>query len=267
MRLGVMLTLALLLTVPALAEPPRRIVSANLCADRLVLTLAGRDRVVAVSPFAADPAVSTVAEAARGLPSTEGGVERILSFHPDLVVVGAFDAPATATLLERLGVAVHRLGTPNSLEGVRGEIRALAAALGETAHGEAMIAAMEAGFDRLPRLDRPVAAAIYQAGGWSAGRGTLADDLFARVGLTNITAAAGRAGFATLPLETLVAAAPGLVVVESMGEEAPSQSGELLRHPALAATGARRLTVPMRLWACPDPALVEAAGLIAAAAR
>jgi len=262
-----LIVLGLVLALPGLAaEPPHRVVSANLCADRLVLALADRERVVAVSPFAANPDVSTVAAAARGLPATQGGVEQILAFHPDLVVLGAFNAPATGSLLERLGIRVHRLGTAESLGAVQGEIRSLAAALGVPERGEAMIAAMERGFDHLPRRDHRVAAAIYQAGGWSAGRGTLADELFNRVGLANITAESGRSGFAALPLETLVAASPGLIVVESMGEEAPSQAGELLRHPALAATGARAVTVPMRLWACPDPALVEAAALIAAAA-
>jgi len=264
--LRLVLGLILIAGPAAATEAPRRIVSANLCADRLVLALADPGRVVAVSPFAADPLVSTVAEAARGVPVTQGGVEQILAFAPDLVVLGAFNNPATGMLLERLGIRVHRLGTASSLEAVRGEIRALAAALGVPERGEAMIAAMAAGFDHLPRLDHPVAAAIYQAGGWSAGRGTLADDLFTRIGLTNITAASGRNGFAALPLETLVAAAPGLIVVESMGEEAPSQAGELLRHPVLAARQVRTITVPMRLWACPDPALVAAAALIAAAA-
>ncbi|MFD2232576.1 ABC transporter substrate-binding protein [Phaeospirillum tilakii] len=267
MRLGVLLTLTLLLALPALAEPPRRIVSANLCADRLVLELAERDRVRAVGPFAADPAVSTVAAAAQGLPVTEGRVEQILAFHPDLVVLGTFNDPATGMLLERLGVPVYRVGAPQSLDGVRAEIRRLAAALGETARGEAMVARLEAGLAALPRLERPVVAAVYQAGGWSAGRGTLADELFGRVGLVNLAAATGRSGIAPLPLETLVAGRPELIVIESMGEEAPSLSGELLRHPVLAGRGLRRVTVPMRLWACPDPALAAAAALVAEAAR
>jgi iron complex transport system substrate-binding protein len=107
---------------------------------------------------------------------------------------------------------------------------------------------------------------VYQAGGWSAGRGTLADELLAAAGLLNVPADAGLVGFGALPLEDLAAARPDLIVIESMGEEKPSMAGMLLAHPALAAVSAR-VVVPMRLWSCPDPALVEAAALIAGAAR
>ncbi|CCG41414.1 ABC transporter substrate-binding protein [Magnetospirillum molischianum] len=246
------------------AESPRRIVSANLCADRLTLALAEPGRVVAVSPMAADPTVSTVAATAANLAVTRAQVEDIVAFHPDLVVLGAFNAPATGQMLESLNIRVHRVGTAESLVAVQTEIRALAAILGESDRGEAMIAAMLARLAQLPRFDHRVAAAVYQAGGWSAGRDTLADELFNRIGLVNITAAEGRRGFTTLPLETLVAAAPDLIVIESMGEEKPSLAGALLHHPALTLRGTQMVTVPMRLWACPDAALVEAAALIAA---
>ena len=73
-----------------------------------------------------------------------------------------------------------------------------------------------------------------------------------------------RIGRATVfrTLEALVAAAPDLIVVESTDEDAPSIAGDLLRHPALTRGGARFLQIPMKLWACPDPALVDAAVLI-----
>ena len=49
----------------AAAEPPRRIVSFNVCADQLVVALADPAQIAGLSPYAADPAVSTVAEKAR----------------------------------------------------------------------------------------------------------------------------------------------------------------------------------------------------------
>lgn len=244
---------------------PRRIVTANLCADRLVLQLADRDRVVSVSHFAADPAVSTVATQASGIPVNQGNVEDIVSLHPDIVVFGAFNAVTTGAMLRSMGIRVHELPPADSIDEVRGVIRGLAATLGVPERGERMIADMDDRLAALPVRIRPVKAAVYQAGGWSAGRNTMADDLFSRVGFTNIAAEAGVVGFGGLPLETLVAASPDLIVVESAGEEAPSIAGDLLRHPALTRGGAHKVGVPMRLWACPDAALVEAAGLIAGA--
>lgn len=246
---------------------PQRIVSANLCADRLVLALVGRDRVAAVSRFAADPVASTVAGQAAGLAVTTGEVEDIVARTPDLVVLGAYNAATTAPMLRQIGIRVHVLAPGNGIAETLAAIRALARDLDAQAAGEALVATIETGLAAQPHPEHRLKVAIYQAGGWSAGRGTTADDLLHAVGMDNIAADAGFVGFASLPLETLAAADPDLIVVESMGEEAPSISGELLHHPALVSGRARRVTVPMRLWACPDAALIEAAALIAGAGR
>jgi iron complex transport system substrate-binding protein len=254
--------------VPAMAAdtPARRVVSSNLCADRLVLQLADRERVLSVSRFAADPAASTVAGLAAGIPVNRGNAEDIMTFHPDLVVLGAFDAHLTANMLRSLGIQVHVLPIAESVEEARTAIRGLAADLGVPERGERLVAEMDAGLAALPVRPHPTRAAIYQAGGWSAGRGTMADDLFGWIGLTNIAAEAGVSGFGALPLEALVASSPDLIVFENMGDDGPpSIAAELLRHPALSQ-GIRHVSVPMRLWACPDPALVDAAALIAGAA-
>jgi len=250
----------------AAEPPPRRIVSANLCADRLVLQLADRENVISVSHYAADPAVSTVAEAARGIRINQGNVEDIVSLHPDIVIFGAFNSMSTGAMLRSMGIRVHELPPADSIASVRSVIRDLASTLGVPDSGERMISDMDARLAALPVRGRPVKAAVYQAGGWSAGRDTMADDLFGRVGFTNIAAEAGIVGFGALPLESLVAASPEVIVVESAGEDMPSIAGDLLRHPALARGGVRRVGVPMRLWACPDSALVEAAALIAGGA-
>lgn len=258
---------ALLAAIPGQAadHPARRVVSANLCADRLVLQLADRDHVLSVSRFATDPAGSTVVALAAELPANRGGAEDIMAFHPDLVVLGAFNPRPTAAMLRSLGVRVHVLPLAESIEEARSAIRGLAADLGVPERGERLIADMDARLAALPVRGRPVRAAVYQAGGWSAGRGTMADDLFRRIGLVNLTAEAGISGFGALPLETLVASAPDLLVFETTGDgEPPSVAAELLRHPALSGE-IRHVSVPMRLWACPDPALVDAAALVAGA--
>jgi len=245
--------------------PVRRVVTTNLCADRLALELTDRKNVVSVSRFAADPAVSTVAAAAAGIPVNQGNAEDIVALHPDLVVMGAFNSHLAAAMLRSLGLKVHVLPLAESIGQARAAIRGVAAELGVPEQGERMVAGMDARLAALPVRGRPIRAAVYQAGGWSAGSGTMADDLFGRIGFANLAAEAGIVGFGALPLETLVASSPELIVLESMGDGPPSVAGELLRHPTLSRNIAK-VSVPMRLWACPDPALVDAAALIAGAA-
>ena len=47
------------------ADAPRRIVSFNQCADQLVLALADPGQIVGLSPYAADPSLSVMAEPAK----------------------------------------------------------------------------------------------------------------------------------------------------------------------------------------------------------
>ncbi|MBF0460300.1 MAG: ABC transporter substrate-binding protein [Magnetococcales bacterium] len=244
---------------------PRRIISANVCADRLLLPLADRADIVSVSHFAADPNLSTVATETAGLRVNQGDAEEIVALHPDLVILGAIQALSTGAMLRTLGIAVYTIPPVEGIDAVRLLIRSLAARLGQTARGERLLAAMDARLLALPRPTHPVQAVVYQAGGWSAGRGTMADDLFGRLGFVNRAAAAGIVGFGALPLERLVVDAPDLIVIEETGENAPSLAGALLHHPALLRGKMRFIRIPMRLWACPDPALVEAAALMAGA--
>ena len=63
---------AVLWFAAAAADPPRRIVSFNVCADQLVVALADPSQIVALSPYAADPMTSVVADKARAFPASAG---------------------------------------------------------------------------------------------------------------------------------------------------------------------------------------------------
>lgn len=246
------------------AGAPQRIVSANLCADRLVLALADRDKVVSVSRYAIDPTLSTVADLAAGIPANHADAEEIAAMHPDLVIFGQYTQRANSEMLKTLGYPVYMLPHPRDLAAMRKTIRDLAARLGVPERGEAMVAEIDAELAALP-VHKPAKAAFYSAGGWTSGKPSLADDLLARLGAVNIPTEAGIGSSGTLALETLVAAGPQLVIFETLGvngKEQVSLAAQLLDHPALAERGVRRLDMPMKLWDCADASIVDAARLI-----
>jgi iron complex transport system substrate-binding protein len=256
--------LLFLASAAAQADAPRRIVSANLCADRLVLALADRDKIVSVSHFATDPDLSTVAEQAKGIPANHADAEEIATMHPDLVIFGQYTQRANSDMLKTLGYSIYVLPVPHDLATMRKTIRDLAARLGVPERGEAMVADIDARLAELP-VHKPAKAAFYSAGGWTSGKPSLADDLLTRLGAVNIPTEAGIASNGTLPLETLVAAGPQLVIFETMGNSGKQQvslAAQLLDHPALAGRGVRRLDMPMKLWDCADASLIDAARLI-----
>jgi iron complex transport system substrate-binding protein len=271
-RLATLVLVALCAAAGAAAagDAPRRIVSANLCADRLALDLVAPDRIVSVSALAFDPGISTVASRVGGLHANRGGAEEILALAPDLVLLGAFAPRGGAALLRRLGLAVHEVPLVQDLDGARRAILELAARLHVPARGAALVAALEA---RLADLPRPIRegerrAIAIQAGGWVAAAGTVPDSLFARLGIVNAAAGgAGASGMRALDAEGILALRPGLAAVERLPARGSSRAEELLSHRALVRAAPRRVDIPARDWICPDGALADAAAAIAGAAR
>ncbi|WP_222183236.1 ABC transporter substrate-binding protein [Geminicoccus harenae] len=268
-RPALMGLLALLLApVPTEAGPPRRIVSFNLCSDQLVLLLARRERIASVSYLAADPAMSALADQARGLHLNHRQAEEILALDPDLVLTSTFTDRATTALLARLGRRVVALPPVTSLAETRAQILDVADLLGEPARGRAMVAELDAALAAVPPPAPPRARAVlFQANGWTEGPATLAGDLLRHAGLDNLAVSYGIDAYGRLPLETVLLAAPDLVVSGTMPGNAPSLGQALLDHPALrtALPDRRRVRVPEALWTCGLPQTADAVALLARA--
>src|SRR5882724_12049597 len=91
----VLLLLAMLNAGPASADAPRRVVSFNQCGDQLVLALADPGQIAGLSPYAADPSLSAVAEKARAFPRLDWQAESTIALGPDLILIGQNDRPVT----------------------------------------------------------------------------------------------------------------------------------------------------------------------------
>jgi len=253
-----------LLTGAAVAEP-HRIVSANLCADRLVTALADPDKVISLSYHAADPLLSTVLDRSKQVMLNHADAEEIAALHPDLVIFGQYSSGAAAAMLQGLGVPVYIMKLPRNLAEVESGIRALAEQLGVAERGEKLVREIEDGFASLPRPQQKSRAVIYTAGGWTYGGHSIDDDILSKLGAVNVATLAGIDGIGNLSLEQLVTLDPQLIIIESIGPDQPSLASQLLEHPALVSGGARRIDMPMKLWQCHDASLIEAARRISEA--
>ena len=263
--------LALLAASGIAAANPQRIVSINVCADALVLELASRAAIASVTFMATDPYFSPRAEEARGIPVNHGQAEEVIAFQADLVVVGQYSGQNAKGLLRALGYPVFELELPVAIPQVREQIRRLAAALGESARGEALIARLDA---RLSAAQDPGGsprplAVIYQPNGFTLGRGSLADELLTWAGIDNLAAQAGIRFWGRLPLEQLLLAEPDLLIFEQSPGKAPALAQQLLAHPALQRLRARVISreIPNSHWTCPGPWLADAAESLAEARR
>jgi len=261
--------LLLLFASPAFAKP-QRVVSLNLCADELALRLADPGVVKSVTWLSQDPRSANVAAQAAALPANDGHAEEALAFDPDLVLVGPFSEPTSIALLRRVGAPVVEVGAPQTLEGVRRQIRDLAAALGEPQRGEALVAEMDARLARVaidpirPRLK----ALVLRPNGFTVGPGSLVDEILSRAGLDNLAARLDIAADAQVPLEVVALLGADILILDRDEASAPSLADATLDHPAIAALASRMtiVSLPARLWTCGGPEIAEAVERLAAAA-
>ncbi|OAH25195.1 ABC transporter substrate-binding protein [Methylorubrum populi] len=250
-------------------EAPVRVVSMNLCADELVLRLADRAQVLAVTYLASDPRGSTVASEAAGVPVTRGLTEEVVALRPDLVIAGAFTTRTTVGMLRRVGSPVLELGVPTDLDGVRAQIRQVAEALGYPERGEALIADLDAKLATVIPSTRPLRALVMRPNAFTVAPGGLGDALIRAAGLVNVAAEIGRDRFGQVPLEAAALADADLIVVDEGAPGLPSLADTLLHHPvfrALAGKG-RTVSIPNRFWTCPGPQVAEVVARLGAAAN
>lgn len=247
---------------------PQRIVSMNLCSDVLALELAEPGTVKSIFRVAADPEDSPVADRARGIPLNNATAEEILSYRPDLVLAHSYSSPFTLNLLARAHVPVVQVKDADSFEGIRDNIRRVAAALGESEKGEAWIARFDASLaaSARPKGNHPPRAVIYQDLGGAAAANTILGALLDHAGFENVVRASSSGGFVNLTIEELIEKRPDLVAVGIYRAHEPSLAHEVLAHPALrsyVAQRARAIDLPAKLWTCGTPFVTDIADRLA----
>jgi len=251
----IVLTVAIAFAGSAAAmERPNRVVSIHLCTDQLLLRLADRSQILAVTHLAADRGQSYMADHAKGVPITNGLAEQVISLKPDLVLAGAFSARATVQILRRLDVRVVDLPEPTNFDEIRALIRRTANALGQRKRGENLIAEMNRRLASVGPVDQStrLLAANYQPNGYTNGPGTLEHSVLAAAGLQNLAERLGFRATGQITLEAMIAAAPDVLLFNAAAADGPSLGWALTRHPAFRhiAKRARLLFPPRRLWTC-----------------
>ena len=261
--------LVVILTTPALAEPPRRVVSLNPCIDAILLEVADPGQIVALSHYSRDPSQSPIADRARLYPFTWGSAEEVAALKPDLVLTGAMGAMALAAVLPRLNIRQANFGVPDSVEESLAQVRRVAGLVGHPDRGAALTerirAALAAAAPRPGELR--LGALIYEYHGIASGPGTLMDELMRRAGFDNQAARYGLKQTGDVPLEALLADPPQVLLAGRLAPGEPVWADRELSHPALKALApqVRRETFPEQLMFCGGPSMIATVAALARA--
>jgi iron complex transport system substrate-binding protein len=265
---------ALALAAPAWAQAgpaPRRIVSLNPCLDAILVQVADRDQIAAISHYSHEPTSSSIGAAGQTYPFTYESAEEILILRPDLVLTARHSSPATRAALGRLGIRAELFGVPNTVEESLAQVMQVATAVGHPDRGRALVARIRAALAQAaPAPGTPVLTALtYQSGGFATAQGTLMDEMMRRAGFVNIASRYGLKRTGNIPLERLIADPPDVLLAGQLKPGAPTWADRVLAHPALARVAGRmhRADFPQQLTFCGGPVLIDAARMLAKARR
>lgn len=214
-------------------EPGRRaetqsktLVSLNPCLDAILVEVAEPEQILALSHYSHDPSASSIDQKrARQFAVTGGTVEEIIALEPDVVLASTFIAPSTRDALERMGITVATFDSPVTVRASLAQVRDLAKLTGRQELGYSLIERIESAL-RKPASSPPISTLMWQPGQIVPGETTLVGELLRRSGFVSHSAARGLGQGDYVPLETLLADPPELLLV------AGDSKGQ--RHPMLA---------------------------------
>jgi len=252
--------------VPAFAGTPQRIASLNFCTDQLLLALVPPGRIVSLTWLARLDGSDAERVLAARLPANRGSSEEVLAAQPDLVLAGRYTTSTTRALLARAGIPMLVVDAVQDWDGIRRVTREVAAAVGETARGEALLAQMDEDLAAAASL-RP--SQVVRAIGWSGaaldvpGADTLFNQILRAAGAVNLAARPSGAG--DFDLEQVVRAKPDLLLRGTGHAGERSLRTTVADHPVLGALpGLAVIEYPEGAWACGVPAAARHARDLAA---
>lgn len=299
MRGGAILLLALAGCAAPARVPGGGIVSTNPCADAMLIELVPPGRITAISHYSQDAGATSIPiEVARRFRSTAGTAEEVITLNPALVVTSSFTPLATRAAYDRAGLKVLLLDSPTTIAASKAQIMQVAEAVGARGKGRAMVARIDAavlsasapspspanagaqrrdagGEAMLQAIStsatgpRPApgkenrarpAALLFIGGNLANGSGTLLDELMTTTGFRNAAADYGLAFTGTLPIETIAARPPRVILTPG-----PSRTAAL-RTRVLFATGAKvaEASFQRNLVNCGGPTIIPALARLAA---
>ena len=265
-QLAVALALTALAAVPARAQAPQRVASANLCADQLLMALADDTQIASLSPLSRDRTISYLADRAGHYPVNRASGEDLLRADADLVLVGTFDSRYTRDILDMQHIRSLVLAPWTGLDMGRQQILTLAGQLHQEDRGAALVRDIDDALARLPKLTdahRPSFLTVHRRGFVS--HGGLATEILTRIGLKNAAEDFGLGDYGFVSLEALVRRPPDFLVVDDATTDPEDMGQAFLLHPALQKLWPmeKRIVAPSSWSICGGPStppLIDAIG-------
>jgi len=260
MKRAVLLSLALAGCSPAAHIAPGQIVSNNPCVDAVLAEIAAPGQIGAVSNWSHDPAsASAPLDWARALPALGPTAEEVIAARPKLVLTGNLASGGTNAAIQKAGIKMRAFGVPATIAESMIQVIDIADSIDRNEAGRALVRRIEIAAHPTHISGKAKSAIIWQSGGFVPGKGTLQDELLARAGFINASAAYGLKQWDILPVETLLRRPPDVIFMpdSATGEDGKALAARhrLVRHLSKAT---QVVAFPDKLLFCGGPTIIEA---------
>ena len=208
------------------------VMSINACTDQLAFALADRKQIASLSHYARDKFSSPIARQADTIANNNMSAEEVLAARPDILFSSPFEKPAIGKVTKALGIKIRYFGVPSNISEAMQMVETAGLALNQNERAKYLNKQIIA--STIPLNEKPIPALIYFQGGYSAGKGTLIDDIMTRAGFHNMARDYGAANWGRIDIETIISNPPELMIIaDTFANGAPSERS--LRHKALYA--------------------------------
>ena len=208
---------------------PQRIVSLAPSNTEILFALDLGDNVVGVTEYCNYPAAAQNKPKVGGFSTVD--LEKVVSLNPDLVLATRRHAKTVIPALEKLGITVVALN-PGSLDDVLSSITLVGRITGQAQRASDLVQEMAGRITQITGktqdLDNKQRPSVFYVTWhdplWTAGQGTLSNDLIEQAGGQNI--ASDITGDNTINLETVISRDPEIIIVSvgmGTGEDLPWQ--------------------------------------------
>jgi iron complex transport system substrate-binding protein len=259
---------------------PEAIISLTAFTDDVLLDLVDHRRLIGLTSFSGDPAISNVAVKATDIPrKLRMNIEVILSLRPDLVFVANWSEADKVVLLRDAGLPVYLVSSGLTVPAIQEKIRTVGRLVDAVEEAEAMISRMDrrlaAVQDRVSAIPQSERRTVldYAAWGSAQGAGSSWDEIVRRAGLINAADrfAADEWGQVPLSKEKILELDPDLLILPDWVYGDPRGAGAFYRQtvedPALrgltAVREGRVYQMPEGLKAATSQYIVDAVEYLA----
>ncbi|WAH38711.1 ABC transporter substrate-binding protein [Alicyclobacillus dauci] len=227
---------------------PQHIASGTEGTDEILVSLIPTSKISLVTNLSSDPTYSNVVNQVKGIPQmSNADAEKILSVHPDLVLLASYVKPGIVDQIRNSGVPVYEFNDFTSVDSIEKNIKVVGQLVGATDKANALVNNINSNIKQIQSAvsgDGSPSVLDYSSYGFAGGKNTTVNDIIQDAGGTN--AAANLDGWQKISDEEIVKMNPD-VIIDSEADKAFLT--KLAQRPDLQSVTAIR---KHQMYAIPD---------------